>query len=163
SHGSLQDIDVLSGSFFYVPDQFYTGTDSFTYRWVKSGSPDSNIATVRITITPVPRPPQPPPFSYPLPDFTVVNGQVILPGRLAVAGYQGQLSSSGKLVLIKRPTTRGRPGALMMGLRADATEDLITVQVGADPVGVAANSATNQIYVANRGSNNVSVVDGDTN
>ncbi len=35
-----------------------------------------------------------------------------------------------------------------------------TVTVGTTPVGVAINPATNKIYVANQGSNNVTVING---
>ena len=38
-----------------------------------------------------------------------------------------------------------------------------TVPVGSHPMGVAVNPNTNRIYVANTWSNNVSVIDGDTN
>lgn len=37
------------------------------------------------------------------------------------------------------------------------------VQVGTNPIGVAVNATTNKIYVANSGSNDVSVIDGATN
>ena len=38
-----------------------------------------------------------------------------------------------------------------------------TVPVGTTPVAVAVNSATNKIYVANRGNNSVTVIDGASN
>jgi YVTN family beta-propeller protein len=38
-----------------------------------------------------------------------------------------------------------------------------TVQVGSAPVGVAVDATSNKIYVANKGSNNISVIDGSTN
>ena len=44
------------GSFTYVPDANYNGTDSFTYK-ANDGYNDSNVATVNITITPVNDPP----------------------------------------------------------------------------------------------------------
>ncbi|HLF98037.1 MAG TPA: Ig-like domain-containing protein, partial [Methylococcaceae bacterium] len=40
------------GSFTYTPDADYNGADSFTYR-VNDGELDSNLATVRFTVTPV--------------------------------------------------------------------------------------------------------------
>jgi len=46
---------------------------------------------------------------------------------------------------------------------AHAETVVATVAVGTDPQGIDVNSATNRIYVANRGSNNVSVIDGNTN
>ena len=46
----------------------------------------------------------------------------------------------------------------------DSTRKLIAeVTVGSDPVGVAVNATTNKIYVANSGSNDVSVIDGASN
>lgn len=40
---------------------------------------------------------------------------------------------------------------------------VVTIPVGTNPVAVAVNSVTNRIYVANANSNNVTVIDGDTN
>ena len=44
-----------------------------------------------------------------------------------------------------------------------ATNNTTTVAVGTFPCAVAVNPNTNQIYVANFGSNNVTVIDGATN
>ncbi len=44
-----------------------------------------------------------------------------------------------------------------------STIPLATTPVGTNPVGIAFNAATNKIYVANSGSNNISVIDGATN
>ena len=41
------------GSFTYTPNADFSGTDSFTYR-ANDGTSDSNVATVNITISPVP-------------------------------------------------------------------------------------------------------------
>ena len=38
-----------------------------------------------------------------------------------------------------------------------------TIPVGSEPTGVAANSKKNEVYVANAGSNNVSVIDAEQN
>jgi YVTN family beta-propeller protein len=44
-----------------------------------------------------------------------------------------------------------------------ATHDTTTVPAGASPVAVVVNSVTNKVYVANYGSDNVTVIDGGTN
>ena len=49
SHGTL--IVNGDGSFTYIPDPNYTGTDSFTYQ-VFDGTSYSNVATVTIDVTP---------------------------------------------------------------------------------------------------------------
>ncbi|TLM65623.1 MAG: tandem-95 repeat protein, partial [Actinobacteria bacterium] len=43
---------LADGSFLYTPDADWNGTDSFTY-YCNDGTDDSNVATVRITVTPV--------------------------------------------------------------------------------------------------------------
>lgn len=55
--------------------------------------------------------------------------------------------------------------SLIMELRplGAAQTLLATVDTGTTPVAAAANRATNQIYTANYGSNNVTVIDGATN
>jgi VCBS repeat-containing protein len=45
-----------NGSFSYTPDANFNGSDSFTYR-ANDGVSDSNVATVTITVNPVPDPP----------------------------------------------------------------------------------------------------------
>lgn len=45
------------GSLVYTPAANFSGTDSYTYRVRDAGGLDSNVATVTITITPVPDPP----------------------------------------------------------------------------------------------------------
>ena len=49
-HGTL--VLNADGVFLYIPDLNFTGTDFFTYQ-AGDGSIDSNIATVRLTVTPV--------------------------------------------------------------------------------------------------------------
>jgi VCBS repeat-containing protein len=50
SHGTLtQNAD---GSFTYVPNALYRGSDSFSYK-VNDGTVDSNVATITLTVTPV--------------------------------------------------------------------------------------------------------------
>ncbi|WP_346949032.1 Ig-like domain-containing protein [Dyella sp.] len=50
AHGTLtQNAD---GSFTYVPDVLYRGSDSFSYK-VNDGTADSNVATITLTVTPV--------------------------------------------------------------------------------------------------------------
>ena len=51
---------VADGSFTYAPDSNFNGTDSFTYQAVDTAAtpgPNSNVATVTITVTPVNNPP----------------------------------------------------------------------------------------------------------
>ena len=45
------------GSFTYTPNANFNGSDSFTYQ-ANDGSADSNIATVSITVNPVPDAPE---------------------------------------------------------------------------------------------------------
>lgn len=45
------------GSLVYTPAANFSGTDTYTYRVRDAGGLDSNVATVTITITPVPDPP----------------------------------------------------------------------------------------------------------
>jgi YVTN family beta-propeller protein len=81
----------------------------------------------------------------------------------------------------RRATMRGKPlglsrgGSSLMGFlvlsgfvlypgpRAWAQSVIATVNVGTRPDGVGVNATTNRIYVANRTSNNVSVIDGTNN
>jgi hypothetical protein len=65
AHGTL--ILRANGSFIYVPDPGFTGTDRFTYR-ASDGSLSSKA--VRVTIRVVPTPPQPPPQPPPVPTPT---------------------------------------------------------------------------------------------
>src|SRR5664280_1858127 len=53
-------------------------------------------------------------------------------------------------------------GLAASSLSAAAQTLLATVDTGTTPVAAAANRATNQIYTANYGSNNVTVIDGAT-
>src|ERR1700689_4036770 len=53
--------------------------------------------------------------------------------------------------------------ASISGSPAHAQVAIITVAVGSEPYGIAVNPVTNKIYVANYGSNSVSVIDGATN
>jgi VCBS repeat-containing protein len=48
THGTLRLNS--NGSFFYKPNAGYVGMDSFTYR-ASDGVADSNLATVRITVS----------------------------------------------------------------------------------------------------------------
>jgi VCBS repeat-containing protein len=50
-HGSL-NLNT-DGSFTYTPQPNFTGSDSFTYK-ANDGTADSNIATVTITVDPIP-------------------------------------------------------------------------------------------------------------
>ena len=54
-------------------------------------------------------------------------------------------------------------GFAASSLSAAAQTLLATVNTGTTPVAAAANHATNQIYTANYGSNNVTVINGATN
>jgi PKD repeat protein/subtilisin-like proprotein convertase family protein len=54
SHGTLTLTN--NGGFTYAPETSYTGSDSFTYR-ANDGQANSEIATVGITVNPVPNPP----------------------------------------------------------------------------------------------------------
>ena len=54
SHGSLTFHS--DGTFTYVPDPNFNGTDTFTYR-ANDGTDNSNLATVTINVTPVNDPP----------------------------------------------------------------------------------------------------------
>ncbi len=55
-HGTLQL--QPNGSFTYTPNANYNGTDSFTYR-ANDGSGGSELATVTLTISPLPDNPVP--------------------------------------------------------------------------------------------------------
>ncbi|MGH8224949.1 MAG: Ig-like domain-containing protein [Gammaproteobacteria bacterium] len=56
SHGSLTIDDASSGAYTYMPDQGYSGDDSFTFK-ANDGQADSNIATISVTIKAVTPPP----------------------------------------------------------------------------------------------------------
>ena len=71
SHGSLAL--NANGSFTYMPDAGYVGTDSFTYR-ASDGSATGNVATVTITVVPISRPP------------------TITAQRMTLAGFELQVS-----------------------------------------------------------------------
>ena len=55
THGSLHYLNA-DGSFQYVPDANFLGTDQFVYRAV-AGASQSNAAVVHLTVTPNPAPP----------------------------------------------------------------------------------------------------------
>jgi DNA-binding beta-propeller fold protein YncE len=61
-------------------------------------------------------------------------------------------------------TTSGLEYATLLEANAVQLFDrnMTTIPVGTMPMGIAVNSNTNRVYVANSGSQNVSVVDGDT-
>lgn len=58
ANGTVTITDALTGSFNYVPNPAFNGTDTFTYRLSSEGdargaAPNATIATVTITVTPV--------------------------------------------------------------------------------------------------------------
>ena len=78
----------------------------------------------------------------------------------------GQPCGRGHLALAMAVTTLVAPLMLaLLGPTAPAAADTIeaTVPAGTNPEAVAVNSATDTIYVANQGGNNVTVIDGATN
>src|SRR5690606_4315918 len=53
--GAAVVTDAATGAFTYTPNAGETGTDSFTFK-ANDGALDSNIATVSVTIQPLPAP-----------------------------------------------------------------------------------------------------------
>lgn len=49
AHGSASIYDARSGAYVYVPNNGYTGADSFTFK-ANDGYTDSNVATVSVTV-----------------------------------------------------------------------------------------------------------------
>ena len=69
SHGSLGSIDQNTGNVTYTPVPGFSGNDSFTFKVMDNHQAESNVATVSITVKPVPTPVpmSPPPPSTPVP------------------------------------------------------------------------------------------------
>jgi VCBS repeat-containing protein len=65
-----------NGSFTYVPNAGFGGTDSFTYK-ANDGALDSNVATVTITVAQAPAPPPPPPAPPPAADVQAPTDPVV--------------------------------------------------------------------------------------
>ena len=78
--------------------------------------------------------------------------------RLLLMGLAGTLA----LALVASVVALRGPAAVSRAADGDPAV-VATVSVGDSPRGVAVNSTTNRIYVANWGSNNVSVVNGAAN
>jgi len=54
-HGTATVTNETTGAYKYTPNADYSGDDSFTFK-VNDGTADSNIATISITVTALPRP-----------------------------------------------------------------------------------------------------------
>jgi FtsP/CotA-like multicopper oxidase with cupredoxin domain len=70
---------AANGSFIYTPNTDFNGSDQFTYV-ANDGGPDSNVATVSITVTPVNDPPTAVADAYDAVEGTTLN--VAAPGVL---------------------------------------------------------------------------------
>jgi len=82
SHGTLGTGLASDGSFTYTPNANFNGTDQFTYVANDgAGGPDSNVATVTITVTPVNDPPTAVGDAYDAVEGTMLS--VAAPGVLA--------------------------------------------------------------------------------
>ena len=55
-HGSLGQIDQNTGNVTYTPAAGFSGNDSFTFKVIDSHQAESNVATISITVTPLPTP-----------------------------------------------------------------------------------------------------------
>ena len=55
-HGSLGQIDQNTGNVTYTPAAGFSGNDSFTFKVIDSHQAESNVATVSITVIPLPTP-----------------------------------------------------------------------------------------------------------
>ncbi|MEY4631262.1 MAG: hypothetical protein RIQ81_1382 [Pseudomonadota bacterium] len=71
--GHVTLTDASSGKFSYSPHSFENGLDSFTYL-ASDGFGNSNIATVRISITPVNQPPVSFPISFMIQEDNLLTG-----------------------------------------------------------------------------------------
>ena len=91
-HGTLQL--QPNGSFTYTPNANYNGTDSFTYR-ANDGSGGSELATVTLTISPLPDNPvaQPDTYSVAEDDELVIGYSVGEDGELVVDAANGVLKN----------------------------------------------------------------------
>ena len=58
SHGSLGSIDQNTGNVTYTPAPGFSGIDNFTFKVMDNHQAESNVATVSITVKPVPTPVQ---------------------------------------------------------------------------------------------------------
>ncbi len=72
SSGTVTINNPSAGSFTYVPDPNFHGTDSFTFR-VNDGKANSNLATVVITVNPINDPPVVTPGTFTLPEDSPVG------------------------------------------------------------------------------------------
>ena len=55
-HGSLGQIDQNTGNVTYTPAAGFSGNDSFTFKVIDSHQAESNVATISITVSPLPTP-----------------------------------------------------------------------------------------------------------
>ena len=55
-HGSLGQIDQNTGNVTYTPAVGFSGNDSFTFKVIDSHQAESNVATISITVSPLPTP-----------------------------------------------------------------------------------------------------------
>ena len=55
-HGSLGQIDQNTGNVTYTPAAGFSGNDSFTFKVIDSHQAESNVATISITVIPLPTP-----------------------------------------------------------------------------------------------------------
>ncbi len=88
AHGTLLALNP-DGSFSYVPDSGFTGTDSFTY-YDATGLAVSNIATVTITVTP----PSPVPPVANNDSYETAEGQTLTVNAMGAAPVVGVLADT---------------------------------------------------------------------
>ena len=92
-----------------------------------------------------------------------VTASAVLSGN-TIAGVAGTMPNQGSPTLTYTFGTYTFPTGYFSGGSVSITGlPEATVTVGTNPYGVGVNPSTNTIYVANEGSNTVSVIDGSTN
>jgi VCBS repeat-containing protein len=91
-----------NGSFTYVPDANFNGTDTFTYRASDNGGAQSNPATVTITVTPVNDAPVATNDAYGTAEDTPLN--IVAPGVLT---NDTDLDSSTLSAVLGTPPSHG--------------------------------------------------------
>ncbi|MEI6233244.1 MAG: Ig-like domain-containing protein [Planctomycetota bacterium] len=102
THGTLTLTNATTGAFTYVPNQFYNGSDSFTFK-ANDSIVDSNVAMVTITVIPVNQAPVATPQNI----FVGLNRSIVI----TLSGTD--VDGNSLTFFIPTPPTHGTLGAIV--------------------------------------------------
>ena len=124
SHGSLGSIDQNTGNVTYTPTPGFSGNDSFTFKVMDNHQAESNIATVSITVKPVPTPIQ-------LIDSTPKNGSLDVLTNISDVVAQFDKSINPESVLISINDSKGKE--IGIDINAQGSKIIISPKSTLDP------------------------------